>query len=188
MLKKILLIIGLVGLLAGTAWAATEMMSVQVKKAQLRAKPQFMSKVLVSYDYGDRVRVTGEQGPWRSAAGPDGKEGWLHVSALSAKKIVLSSGRSRASVSASREEMTLAGKGFNEAVEKAYRSAHSSAGYKAVDQVEKTYNPGRAEMIAFIETGLLRASNKAEPMKPAEAKVEEKAPTVRSGGGNDEAR
>lgn len=188
MLKKILLIIGIVGLLAGTAWAATEMMSVQVKKAQLRAKPQFMSKVLVSYDYGDRVRVTGEQGPWRSAAGPDGKEGWLHVSALSAKKIVLSSGRSRASVSASREEMTLAGKGFNEAVEKAYRSAHSSAGYKAVDQVEKTYNPGRTEMIAFIETGLLRASNKAEPMKPAEAKVEEKAPTVRSGGGNDEAR
>jgi SH3-like domain-containing protein len=69
---------------------AGKMMSVQVKKGDMRATPQFLGKIVSTLSYGDRVEVLESRESWLRVA-PSGKNvtGWMHSSALSEKRIVL---------------------------------------------------------------------------------------------------
>ena len=57
--------------------------------------------------------------------------------------------------STSSEEMILAGKGFSEEAEKAFKSSDSSLNYDAVDEVEKIA-VSEKELSSFISEGHLK--------------------------------
>lgn len=122
--------------LAGLVWAAGEMMSVQVRTGQLRSRPSFLGSRIAEVDYGTRVTVLARRGSWVEVQDPDGRQGWLHESALSEKSLTMSSGDVEAASGASGDEIALAGKGFNEQVEKEYRKQNTKLDYTWVDRME----------------------------------------------------
>ena len=131
------------------------MMSVQVRSGQLRDKPAFLSKVVCSLAYGDRVSLADEQGDWRKvSAAKGGKSGWMHVSALTEQMIVLNPTDKDVEAAASSDELALAGKGFNKQVEDQYR-AQSRLDYAKVDEMEKIVVPPKY-IQDFLRKGSLK--------------------------------
>ncbi len=123
-------------LAAVTAWAATQMMSVQVREGQLRERPSFLGRIVTDVEYGDRMTVLSSQGGWTKVRNDDGKSGWIHTSALTEKKVVMKAGDINAETAASGEELALAGKGFNDEVEAEFKSSNPDVDYKWVDKME----------------------------------------------------
>ncbi|PID37580.1 MAG: peptide-binding protein, partial [Proteobacteria bacterium] len=102
--------------------------------------------------YGAKVTVQKRQGPWVEVTDAAGHQGWLHESALSQKKLKLVSGSIEAGTGASGEEVALAGKGFNETVEKEYRKQNADLDYSWVDRMEKMVVTA-PEMETFLRQG-----------------------------------
>jgi len=144
-------------LLALSAAAAAEQpksMSVNVKETQVRATPGYLGKVLGTLAYGDRVQVAQTQQGWvKVSVAGKGLAGWINESALTAKKVVLSSGSSSASQEASSGEVALAGKGFNSQIESENRK-DDSFDYATVDRMERAVVAPEA-VAAFLKDGAL---------------------------------
>jgi uncharacterized protein YgiM (DUF1202 family) len=138
--------------IVAAAAAFADDMSVQVKETQVRAAPSFLSKILDRLAYGDKVKVISEQKGWARVALRSGKgEGWINLSALTRKNIVLKAGAENVSQSASSGEVALAGKGFNQEVEDKYRK-DNHVDYTWVDRMAAfVVTPEQAE--AFLEDG-----------------------------------
>ncbi|WP_319584179.1 SH3 domain-containing protein [uncultured Pseudodesulfovibrio sp.] len=152
-LKRLSLAAALLTLAVGLAWAA-QAMSVQVRTGQLRDKPGFLSRVIGELGYGDRVDMTGENGDWRKVKSlGDGKSGWMHMSALSQKEIVLKPTDKDVETAASSDELALAGKGFNKQVEDQYRK-QTRLDYARVNEMEKIVVPQKY-ISEFIQKGEL---------------------------------
>jgi len=132
-------------------------MSVQVKKCQLRNKPSFLGKILVNLNYADRVTVKKEQDDWfKVQPENNATSGWVHVSALSTKKIVLAKGSKDVTSAASSDELALAGKGFNKEVENNYKKKNKAADFAWVDKMETFIIP-QNEIQRFLAEGGLQA-------------------------------
>ncbi len=139
-------------LVAGLAWAAGQVMSVQVRTSNLRSRPSFLGSTISEMVYGTQVRVGSRQGPWVQVTGPDGRTGWLHESALSEDELAMVSGDAEAATGASSEEIALAGKGFNDQVEQEYRNQNQDLDFQTVDRMEKiVITPEQAA--AFLAAG-----------------------------------
>ena len=139
-------------LVAGLAWAAGQMMSVQVRSSKLRSRPSFLGSTVSEMTYGTQVSVGSRQGPWVQVTGPQGKTGWLHESALSEKELAMVSGQTEAATGASGEEIALAGKGFSDQVEREYRQQNQDLDFDTVDRMEKiVVTPEQAA--AFLAAG-----------------------------------
>jgi hypothetical protein len=139
-------------LAAGLALAALPQRSVQVRTTQLRETPLFLGRIVGAASYGDRVEVIETRGDWVQVRDAAGRTGWLHASALTEKKIVLAAGQADAETAASGQEIALAGKGFSEEVEGAYRGAHPDLDYTWVDRMAGwTISPTAAA--AFVRDG-----------------------------------
>jgi len=136
---------------AALAYAAAKTMSVAIRDAQLRETPSFLGKIVGPAPYAQQVEIVEEKGDWDKVAAPGGSTGWLHVSALSDKKLALASGAGDASQAVSGKEMALAGKGFNAQVEAEYRRGHG-AGYEWIDKMGKVAYPPEA-LMAFLAQG-----------------------------------
>jgi len=130
---------------------AAKPMSVQVRDGQLRSKPSFLGQPIASVSYGDRVTILSKKGDWREVS-TGGDTGWIHVSALSKKKIVLKSGDRNVRSGASGEELALAGKGFNADVESKFKTDHRGIDFTWIDTME-TYNVSAKEMVKFLDKG-----------------------------------
>ncbi len=150
------MLLAFVLLLAGLVWAADEILSVQVRATQLRAKPSFLGARQADVAYGAKVTVQKRQGPWVEVTDAAGHQGWLHESALSQKKLKLVSGSIEAGTGASGEEVALAGKGFNETVEKEYRKQNADLDYSWVDRMEKMVVTA-PEVETFLRQGGIRS-------------------------------
>ena len=129
-------------------------MSVQVKKCQLRNKPSFLSKIVTDLKYGDQVSIEKEDESWAEVKPHDGDGGWVHVSALSEKKIILNPDSKDVESAASGEEIALAGKGFNEQVEEQYKK-NNKIDFTWVDKME-AITISQDEMISFLNDGGLK--------------------------------
>jgi uncharacterized protein YraI len=152
-MKHPLCLICVIGLLVvGLAAAALgETMSVQVKAGELRSTPSFLGKILSRLPYGTQVAVSGERGDWLRVSG-GGTRGWMHRSALSQKKIVFRSGAANVDQYATSDELSLAGKGFNEEVEAAYKARNPGADFAWIDRMEAV-TVSQSEMIRFLQAG-----------------------------------
>jgi len=151
------------GLLLAAGAVFAEEMSVTVKQTEVRDKPSFLGRILgAPLLYGDRVTVLDKSVKgWVKVQGPDGKlQGWVSASALQSKRIVLTSGSQNVQQGASSGEVALAGKGFNEDVEKQYKS-EGKLDYTWVDRME-TYNPPPDRVAAFLQQGGLNTAGGAQ--------------------------
>lgn len=150
--KRILLPAALA--LALTAVAATAaQMSVQVKDGVLRSKPSFLGSPSGTVSYGDRVDVLSTQSGWSQVRAPSGATGWIHESALTPKRVVLSAASGNdVQLAASTDEVALAGKGFSQEVETEYKKQNRSLDYAWVDRMI-TFQVSDAEAIRFLQEG-----------------------------------
>lgn len=134
------------------AVAASSLLSVQVRDARLRAKPSALGATLATLAYGSSVTKLQVKGDWYQVKDGAGHTGWLHVSAVTTKKIVMKSGTGTVASHTSGEEVALAGKGFNPQVESEYRKENPAADFRAVDAMEAVRVTAE-EMTAFASKG-----------------------------------
>ena len=128
-------------------------MSVQVRQGQVRATPSFLGKIVATLSYGDRVETIEAKGGWVKVVVP-GKQatGWVHGSALTAKRIVLKAGSRREQAAASSGELALAGKGFNADVEAEFRKKNGNLDFGSIDRMQAVkVSPERID--AFVRDG-----------------------------------
>ncbi|MCG8635574.1 MAG: SH3 domain-containing protein [Desulfobacterales bacterium] len=127
-------------------------MSVQVKQSHIRKSASFLSPVLGVLAYGDRVSVVGEDNPDWIMVKADAGSGFVHSSALTAKEVILNPGAKDVEKAASSDEIALAGKGFNDQVEGAFRAKNPHLNFAAVDRMEG-YKVSENQMRNFLIQG-----------------------------------
>ena len=146
------ILMGCAALVATGDWAAKEM-SVQVRDGQLRNRASFLGTVTATVAYGDRVTVNQTQAGWCEVATASGASGWIHESALTPKRVVLSSGTEDARAqSVGSEEVALAGKGFSKEVEAEYKKQNKDLDYTWVDWMGKQTVPPE-QLVQFLKQG-----------------------------------
>lgn len=150
-MKRFLIVVTMAFFTAAALWAASSM-SIQVSEAQMRGTPSFFGTVVVNLVYGDRVEVLQEGNGWIQVRDGSGRTGWIQESALTTKKVVLSSG-GNVSSGASTEEVALAGKGFNKEIESEYQS-QTDLDFAWVDRMEE-YGKTLETLVDFLEEGNL---------------------------------
>jgi uncharacterized protein YgiM (DUF1202 family) len=133
---------------------AQETLSVQVKESVLRATPSFLGQIVAKVAYGDQVTVLEKNGAWRkvSLKGGGTPQGWINSSALTTKKIVLQAGQTNVKTGATQNELTLAGKGFNNQVEASYMGQNKKLDYAWINKME-TFKVTPVQMSAFLAKG-----------------------------------
>jgi len=130
-------------------------LSVQVKEGQVRATPSFLGKMIARVAYGDRVDMLQDSGDWKKVSVPGVKiQGWMHTSALTTQRIVLKAGQANVQTGATREELALAGKGFNEQVEASFRKGNKNLDYSWINRMEAFRVPPE-QMQKFLASGNL---------------------------------
>ncbi len=159
-------IIGCLLLAVGSlALADTQLMSVTVKQTQVRATASYLGKILGLLSYGDKVTVFDQPADapkgWLKVSGPGGKlTGWVNLSALTTKEIVLKSGTGAVSQTASSGDVALAGKGFNADVEAKYKE-DQKLDYTWVDTME-AYQVTQQQVSIFLSQGGLTEQGGAQ--------------------------
>ena len=124
--------------LAAAIAAADNLMSIQIKRGQLRTTPSFLGKITSALNYGDRVAVIENKDPWlKVRAYSKNAEGWLHASALTSKTIILKPGADDVAQSASSDELALAGKGFSKQVEGEFQTKNPRLDYAWINRMEQ---------------------------------------------------
>ncbi len=129
-------------------------MYVSVKSADLYSSNSFFAKKVAKVSYSDEVEIVKEDNNWLQVKSIKNAEkaGWINADSLSKRKIVSSS------FAATTDELALAGKGFNEEIEKAYKKS-GKTDYKSVDIMEKN-SISSSELKKFISEGELKGDIK----------------------------
>ncbi len=140
-------------LIAGTAVAATETVTVIVKKTSIRRDRQFYAPAVAEADLGEAFSVLAREKGWVKVGTKSG-DGWLHDSAVTAKKVVASS-QDPAAGKADARDVAAAGKGFNPQVESEYKKKNPEANFAAVDRMEQL-GASDAAVVAFVNDGNLQ--------------------------------
>ncbi|MBI2362430.1 MAG: SH3 domain-containing protein [Elusimicrobia bacterium] len=138
-------------LTAVAALAASGRVTVSVEQAKVRKAKAFYAPALATVRFQQALEAGPAEDGWLPVT-VSGKKGWLHESAVASKAGKVRSGAWSGSDEATQEEVTLAGKGFNEEVEKAYRSGRADLDYAGVDAMEARSVPD-AELTAFLKAG-----------------------------------
>jgi hypothetical protein len=130
-------------------------MYVAVKTVELKSGTGFIASAKGTLKYGASVSVLQIDGRWAEvrSVGSSSVSGWTTTANLSAKRIV-SSNTSGATTS----EVALAGKGFNQEIENAYKS-DGRLNYADVDRAE-AQNVSKQELRSFIVDGHLFQGDK----------------------------
>ncbi len=150
-MKSTFLAVLIMLLMVSATWAGQKM-SVQVRRAAVKASPSYTSRNVTTLNYGTRVDVIAEQDNWAHLSSPSG---WLHTSALTTSDL----GKVNKNYTGSNlayDEVALAGKGFNPQVEDAFKASNRSmaSAYNDVDRVER-FTVSDAELRQFVKIGQL---------------------------------
>lgn len=130
---------------AAAAFSST--ITVLVQETALRKRAQSYAPSVGVARLGQKYEAAGlEAGFYKTSAG------YIHSSAVTAKKVRLGSAASVGG-SASAEEVTLAGKGFNSQVEKSYGDKNGAAvNFSAVNAMERRSVP-ESVLFDFLRAG-----------------------------------
>ncbi len=141
MLRSFALVLLAVMALGSTlSHAAETQVTVSVEQAPVRSKPSFVAPSVGTLKYGQRVTQIEVRQSWVHVKSTSpALEGWVKQGQVSTKDIALVAGGAKAGTSATSDELSLAGKGFDEATEKDYRKKRSNlnAGYELLNALEK---------------------------------------------------
>ena len=157
-MKKLIVMISLCAFAAAVSFAQASKggtMYVAAKTVDIKSSTGFFASTKGKLEYGAQVTVLQINGKWaevRSAANAS-LSGWTALSNLSAKRIVAGSG-----ANASASEVALAGKGFNQEIENAYKS-EGKLNYADVDKTEEQ-KVSTEELYDFLVEGHLSMGDK----------------------------
>ncbi len=143
-MKTLLLVSLALAFSAAAAFSAT--ITVLVQETTLRKRPQSYAPSLGTAHLGQKFESAGQESGFYKTS-----SGYIHSSAVTAKKVSLGSDDSVGG-SASAEEVTLAGKGFNAQVEKSYGNKNGSVNFGAVNAMERR-SVGEASLFDFLRAG-----------------------------------
>jgi hypothetical protein len=132
--------------------AAETILTVQVKESQMRTTPSFLGKIVTRVFYTERVTLLEDRGAWKRVS-KGRAQGWIHASALTARKIVLRSGKTNVRTGVASGELALAGKGFNAQLEAEFRNKNQ-LDFTQVDRMEKITIRSE-QMESFLKEGLI---------------------------------
>lgn len=135
---------------------ADDSLSIKVKETKLRSAPKQFAPGIASLRYGDRLSPISVKEDWVEGLASGKQKGFVHSSALSSKKIVLSS-KGDVKLDADATDVILAGKGFSKATEQEYARQNAGANFGAVNTVE-SFRVSDAELGNFISEGQLGIS------------------------------
>jgi hypothetical protein len=134
------------------AVAATKEMSVSVESGDVRATPSGLGKVVGTLKYTTVVDMLEESGSWCKIVTKDGKvTGWIAAKSLAKGRLKLEAGKD-VSGGASASETALAGKGFTEQVEKAYKEKNPKVDFAWVDKM-LGFKVSQDEVVSFLQLG-----------------------------------
>lgn len=144
----------LLGLCFMTSVALAATVKVITQEAVIRKDKRFFAPVVTRVPYGSLIQESSREGDWLRVI-YQGKEGWIHVSAVQEQKFQFSSLAGGKAQEASRDEVALAGKGFTPEVEKAFREKNPKMRYDLVNQVQ-SYKVDEQKIQAFLQAGNLK--------------------------------
>lgn len=170
-------------LLAAAAALALEEMRVQVKEAEVRQTPSFLSPIVTKLPYGAQVHVLVQSSGWLNV-NAEGVSGFVHESAVSRQVAQLKPGKPLNVGSAGheiglvgkevrlptnvrdlleepplKEEIPQANQGLPKQLEKLYISAHPYASFAGIDRME-AYSVSDEQIQAFLQAGGLTPGGK----------------------------
>jgi hypothetical protein len=153
-MKKQIAVFVLLFLIAGAVFAQIAQGRaawVSVRTVTLKSSTWFFASSRGNLAYGSEVSVLQIKGNWAEvrSTGNSSVSGWIAVSNLSSKRIIASG--SSGGVTAG--EVALAGKGFNQEVENAYR-AQGNLNYADVDRTEAVV-VSQNDLLQFMRNGRL---------------------------------
>jgi len=159
----ILLIVITTSLSGALSVALAGDMTVQVNKTHLRSMPAYYGSVVATVIYADRLHVIEKKKSWIKASSPrNNATGWVHISALTSKKLAPKSGAVNAPTSVSTGELSAAEKGFTEEIERDYRQKNRAVDFTWVDRMEEiTISPRQSA--SFLAEGRLRPPEGGTP-------------------------
>jgi len=134
-MKRLLTTVLAAILVTGVAFAATQTVTVIVKKASIRRDRQFYAPTIAEAQLGETFKVQ-ERGSGWVKVGTKSGAGWLHETSVTAKEVAVSSAVP-AGGKVDDRDVANASKGFNPQVESAYRKKNPTANFAAVDRMEK---------------------------------------------------
>jgi hypothetical protein len=144
----------LLGFFFTTSVALAASIKVITQEAVIRKDKRFFAPAVGRAPYGSELQEERREGDWFRVS-YQGKQGWVHVSAVQEQKFDLSSlagGRAR---DTSGDEVALAGKGFTPEVEKAFREKNPKMRFDLVNQVQ-SYKVDEQKLQAFLQAGSLK--------------------------------
>ena len=131
---------------------AGESVFVEVQSAKLRSAPKVWAPAVSDLKYGDKVDVVAQEDPWIRARTPDKKEGYLHLTAVTSRQVILK-GAGTQNTAVDLSDAVLAGKGFNAEVAKRFVDANLAGGFERVDQMQKQSRIGESTLLVFLRDG-----------------------------------
>lgn len=141
---------------ATTAWADPgDKISVEARSAALAEKPMMWAKAVEMLKYGDVTTEISFKDGWFKVRSASGREGFLHESAVTDRRIVLQSDPDAARVVPDRSKVVMAGKGFSKEIEEQHRREPDAGNYAAVDSIERRKPVSGPEIEKFILQGKL---------------------------------
>jgi len=154
-MKRLLLILILALFAAGIAAAQIQKDSalyVSVKSVELKSSAGLFSSTKGTLVLGDQVKVIQVNGNNVEVQSVKNSNltGWTSLSNFSTRQIVAGT-----SSTATAKEVALAGKGFNQEVEKSYKDQQKNLNFADVDKVE-AITISEAELKQFMEEGRLK--------------------------------
>jgi hypothetical protein len=151
MRKALWMAVTVVLVMAGAAQAAVY--RVALREAAVRKDMRFFAPVVVRAPYGAQLQSSERKGDWLKVS-YQGRQGWIHVSAVQDQKLSLSSLAGGRATESTRDEVALAGKGFTPEVEKAFQAKNPALNFAAVDRIE-SYRVPDDDLETFMLQGKL---------------------------------
>ena len=130
-----------------------ESIQVKVRSTAVRTEAKAWASPVALAAYGDSLTVVALGGGWVKVKTTGGKQGYVHSSAVTTRKVVLSS-RGPSDYKADSSEIVMAGKGFNKQVEQQFAAANGKANFRDVDAMEKLKSRP-SDVAAFVREGKL---------------------------------
>lgn len=126
---------------------------IAVQNQSIYPRPAFYASPVQPVDYGTLATIIEIAGEWFNVTIADGREGWIHQTAVSGA--IQSSGDVSASGEVTSDEIMLAGRGFSQDIEDAYASEHPELDFTEVDLMESMYTVSPEELLQFLLSGNL---------------------------------
>lgn len=130
---------------------AADSARVVVRENAIRAQCRFFAPVKAKIRYNDLLTIISRSGDWYKVSFK-GVNGCVHKSAIEEKSFKLGGGFAPGGQAPSRDEVSLAGKGFNPQVEASYKGSHPELDFRSVDEIEH-YQVSSDALTEFLKNG-----------------------------------